>query len=111
MKINGPQAAPAAQATDKTTAARDEQQDAKLKAACTEMEALFLNILLTEMRKTVPKDGLTGGGSQEEIVRSLLDGEMTKNMAQAGGAGLADMLYRQLSQPGAASIDKSQAPR
>ena len=27
---------------------------------------------------------------------SMLDGEMTKNMAKAGGMGLADMLYRQL---------------
>ncbi len=110
MKLNSPPAVPAASGPQKAPA-RDEKQDAKLKAACVEMEALFLNMLLTEMRKTVPKGGLTGGGSQEEIVRSLLDSEMTKNMAQAGGAGLADMLYRQLSPAGAASNNKSQAPR
>lgn len=92
----------------KTAAAK---QDAKLKAACQEMEALFLNMVLSEMRKSVPKSGLTDGGSQEEIVRSLLDTELTKNMARAGGAGLADMLYRQLSTGSVASNNKGQAPR
>jgi flagellar protein FlgJ len=110
MQIKGPSAVPAASGKE-IAAARNEKQDAKLKAACAEMEALFLNLLLSEMRKTVPKGGLTGGGSQEEIVRSLLDSEMTKNMARAGGVGLAEMLYRQLSPAGAAGTNKGQAPR
>ncbi|MDU4960912.1 MAG: rod-binding protein [Sporomusaceae bacterium] len=73
-------------------------EDKKLKAACRDMEAVFLNLLLSRMRATVPKNDLTGS-KQEEIVQSLLDSELTKNMAGAGGAGLADMLYRQLAQP------------
>ncbi len=116
MQVNGtsPGAATAkAAATAKPAAASgaDAKQDAKLKAACVEMEALFLNMLLTEMRKSVPKGGLIQESNQEEIMRSLLDTELTKNMAHAGGTGLADMLYRQLSPKGAAGISKSQAPR
>jgi flagellar protein FlgJ len=72
-------------------------EDKKLKAACRDMEAVFLNMLLSRMRATVPKNTLTNSNKQE-IVQSMLDSEMTQDMARAGGAGLADMLYRQLAQ-------------
>ncbi len=88
------------------------KQDAKLKAACTEMEAVFLNLLMTQMRRTVPKSKLMGEGSNaEEIMRSMLDSETTKNMAKAGGIGLADMLYRQLSPNANKTVYKGQAPK
>lgn len=81
-----------------TTAAKGAaSEDAKLKAACQGMEAVFLNMMLTRMRDTVPKDGLLGNSKEEQMLTSMLDTELTKNMAQAGGMGLADMLYRQLS--------------
>lgn len=72
-------------------------EDKKLRAACRDMEAVFLNMLLSRMRATVPKGSLTDS-HQQEIVQSMLDTELTQNMARAGGTGLADMLYRQLSQ-------------
>lgn len=78
-------------------AARD---DARLRQACQGMEAVFLNLLLKEMRATVPADPLDSHG--EQIFRSFLDDELAKTSAQAGGIGLADMLYRQLA-PTAAS--------
>lgn len=83
------------------------KEDAKLKAACKDMEAVFLNMMLTQMRATVPKGNLIGESSGEKIMQSLLDTELTKNMSQAGGIGLADMLYRQLSK----STVKGQAVR
>jgi len=78
--------------TEKAQASKD---DAKLKATCKDMEAMFLNMMMTEMRKTVDKSKLVDT-SKEEIMTSMLDSEVTKNMASAGGIGLADMLYRQL---------------
>ncbi|SMC38462.1 flagellar protein FlgJ [Sporomusa malonica] len=74
-----------------------QSEDAKLKTACQEMEAVFLNMMLSRMRATVPKTKLLGETSGEETMQSLLDTELTKDMAKAGGMGLADMLYRQLS--------------
>jgi len=73
----------------------DAKEDAKLKATCKDMEAMFLNMMLTEMRHTVDKSKLLDT-SKEDIMTSMLDTETTKNMANAGGMGLADMLYRQL---------------
>jgi len=88
-----------ASATEKAQADKD---DVKLKATCKDMEAVFLNIMLTDMRKTVQKSKLFDD-SKEEVMTSMLDGEMTKNMANAGGMGLADMLYRQLRMTAQAS--------
>lgn len=68
---------------------------ARLRQACQGMESIFLGLLLKEMRATVPTDPLTSHG--EEIFRSFLDDELAKTAAQAGGIGLADMLYRQLA--------------
>lgn len=92
------------------TKAAQSKDDAKLKAVCQDMEAVFLNILMQQMRKTVPKSSLLGDNSGEDIMKSMLDSEMTKNMAKAGGIGIADMLYRQLTLPVTTST-KSQAPK
>jgi peptidoglycan hydrolase FlgJ len=105
---------PVTLASKAVNAAKDaKQDDAKLKAACTEFEAVFMNLMLGEMRKTIPKDKLLPESSGEDIMKSMLDTEMTKNMAHAGGMGLADMLYRQLTLTNStANIpNKGQAPR
>ncbi len=75
-----------------------DKDDQKLRATCKEMESVFLNYMLTQMRSTVPKVTLMGDNSKTDIMQSMLDGELSKNMAQAGGIGIADMIYRQLSQ-------------
>jgi len=91
-KATGDFAESLAAVTEKAQASKD---DAKLKATCKDMEAMFLNMMMTDMRKTVQKSKLVDT-SKEEIMTSMLDTEVTKNMASAGGMGLADMLYRQL---------------
>ncbi|MBU2698958.1 flagellar protein FlgJ [Sporomusaceae bacterium BoRhaA] len=77
----------------KSTAASDK----KLKSVCQDMESVFLNMMLTSMRATVPKDSLLGESNEDDIMKSMLDTELSKNMAQAGGVGIASLLYRQLS--------------
>lgn len=73
-------------------------EDQKLKKACTEMEAVFLNMLMQQMRTSLPKKSLLGQSSQQKTMQSMLDAEMTKELANAGGAGIADVLYKQLAQ-------------
>ena len=59
---------------------------------------MFLNLMYGEMRKSVnEQDGLLPKTQAEKIMQSMLDEELTKNMAKAGGVGLADVLYKQLS--------------
>ena len=76
---------------------QESENDKKLRSVCKEMESVFINYMLTQMRATVPKSSLLGHSSQQDILYSMLDEEQSKNMANAGGIGIADMLYRQLS--------------
>jgi Rod binding domain-containing protein len=77
--------------------------DSRLKAACNDMEALFINHMLSEMRKTVSKSGLTDGGRAEEVYTSLMDAELAKSLAQRGALGLSSMLREQLDRRSTAS--------
>lgn len=97
----------AEQLASATENAKQSKDDAKLKATCKDMEAMFLNMMMADMRKTVQKSKLVDS-STEDMMTSMLDSEMTKNMAGAGGMGLADMLYRQLRSD-ASAVRKPQA--
>lgn len=70
--------------------------DIQLQRACSEMESLFLNHLLQKMRATIEKSDFLGGGQTEELYTSMLDGEIARNLARAGGIGLASVLQQQL---------------
>lgn len=67
----------------------------KLMKACEEFEAVFFQMVLKEMRKTVDKSGLTDGGYAEEIFESMMDEEIAKSAAKKEGS-LANLLYQQL---------------
>jgi Rod binding domain-containing protein len=81
--------------------------DARLNAACKDMEALFIHHMLSEMRKTVAKSGLIDGGRSEEIYTSLMDAELAKEMARSGGLGLSAILQEQLGGLGAPPRSKT----
>ena len=73
-------------------------EEQELKEACVEFESYFLNMMFKSMRKTV----VSGGGlfeksNAEKMFQEILDEEVTKKMANEGGIGLADMMYKQLS--------------
>ena len=73
----------------------------KLKEACAEFESLFISYLLKEMRATIPKNGLISGGRAEEIYTSMLDTEISKEMASQRGIGLSSLFLDRLeSRPG-----------
>jgi flagellar protein FlgJ len=82
-----------------------EKDKNRLKEVCQDFEAVFLNLMLQSMRATVPKSELLGRSMGKDIFESLLDQETSKNMAKAGGIGLADMMFKQLSNERA--VDKT----
>lgn len=73
------------------------KDDEKLKSVCKDFEAMFLNLMYAKMRETVPDNTLYGTSHGEKIIQSMLDTELTKNMADSGGVGLAALMYKQLS--------------
>ncbi|MGA8242430.1 MAG: rod-binding protein [Desulfobacterales bacterium] len=74
----------------------NDENNGRLQEACSEFEALFINLLLKELRATVGKSGLMDGGRAEEVYTGMMDTEMARDLAAKGGIGLAAILYRQL---------------
>jgi Rod binding domain-containing protein len=70
---------------------------AKLRETCEGFEAIFIQKMWDEMRKSVPKEGYLHS-KDEQTYQSMFDHEFAKKMSSAGGIGLADMLYDQLAQ-------------
>lgn len=81
--LNGPRLTPEAKAK-------------KLREACEGFESVFIQKMWQEMRNTIPKGGLMHG-KEERFWQDMYDQELSKSMTSAGGIGLADMMYAQLS--------------
>lgn len=70
-------------------------KDAVLRQACEDFEAVFMQLVFKEMRKTVQKGELTDGGFGQEVFEGMMDEEISKTAAKQNGS-IADLLYKQL---------------
>ena len=70
----------------------------RLKTLCQEFEGVFVHSLLKGMRSTLPTGGLLEKGFGSEIVEEMRDLEVSKAVSQQQNLGIAEALYRQLSQ-------------
>ncbi len=73
-----------------------EERDKRLKEACRQFESIFTYEMLKSMRNSIQKCDLFSGGQAEEIYQSMLDQELSKNMAGKGSNSIANVLYQQL---------------
>lgn len=69
--------------------------DGRKKLAYRELEHVFLKQLLDEMSKTVPKDGLFGGGVEADYQRDLFNDSLAGAMADSGQFGIAKQMAQQ----------------
>lgn len=81
----------------KQLASRDEQ--AALKEAAKQFEALFVQMVIKQMREASLGDPLLGN-SQGQLYRELYDQQLALHLAKQSGLGIADMLVAQLEKPG-----------
>ncbi len=74
----------------------------KLKKAAQDFESVFVHQLLDAMDKTVSRENsIMGGGSSEEYWRGMMNEEIARSMTSrpgGSGFGLADAIYRQMSE-------------
>jgi Rod binding domain-containing protein len=61
-----------------------------------DFESVFMNKLLSSMRKTIPKSGLLDSFASD-MFQSMMDEEMSKEMAKDKGMGMGEMIYNDLS--------------
>lgn len=60
-----------------------------------QFESVFIQMMLSSMRDSLPKEGIFDS-NQMETYNEMLDQQMSLNMAEQGGIGLADVIVRQL---------------
>lgn len=75
----------------------DEKDDKKLREACRNFEAIFMNMMYKQMRATIQKSDLLPDDNATEVYQSMLDEEIVSEASKGRGMGLGEMLYKQLS--------------
>ncbi len=72
----------------------------KLKKACADFEAVFINYMLKNMRRTIPQNG-SNNFPGKDIYATMVDQKVAEDLAKnKGGIGLQEMLLRQLGGSG-----------
>lgn len=71
-------------------------EDPKLREVSRQYEALFLNQLISAMRKTVVKQGIVPESHGERVYQSMLDSEYAQKMSETDQIGLSHLIYQQL---------------
>lgn len=78
-------------------AQEQKRYEAKVREACRGFETMFLSMMYRQMRATVPDNTLFGKSNSQKIWQSMLDDSLMEEVSKAGGVGLADMIYKQLT--------------
>lgn len=68
----------------------------KVDAAAKDFESVFISQMLEIVWQTVPTDGPMGGGTGENIFRSMMIQDIGRQMSQQGGIGLAGNVKSEL---------------
>ncbi len=80
-----------------------EETPESVKMVAKQFESLFVQMMLKSMRDTLPDDGLFSSNDQR-MYQDMMDKQMSLNVSNGKGIGLADVIERQLTrqQPNAA---------
>lgn len=71
----------------------------RLHTAATQLEGVFLDMMFSAMRQTVPQESVFGKeSSAEQTFQTMLDEQRSQQMAQSGSIGIAKVLEEQLKQ-------------
>ena len=75
------------------------QDNAKLREAAQDFEAVFVNQLLQVMDKTIERSEFMHGGQGEKVFREMFYQEISKSIASdpSSNFGLGQQIYEQLS--------------
>ncbi|MBR7798780.1 flagellar assembly peptidoglycan hydrolase FlgJ [Undibacterium fentianense] len=73
-----------------------ENSPESIKAAATQFEALFINMMMKSMRQASASEGGMFDNEQSKMFTSMMDQQLSQKMASRG-IGLADAMVRQLS--------------
>jgi peptidoglycan hydrolase FlgJ len=73
------------------------RQRDKLKKATQDFEAVFVGMMLKEMRKTMTSDNpLFGNSSQAKYYQEMMDDAVAHQISRTGKFGFGDLLYKKV---------------
>ena len=81
----------------RSTAGHPGRSDEDLAAASRQFESLLLNMMIREMRATVPESALFPSSMAQELFTGMLDEKIAGDMAESGGIGISRLIFDQLS--------------
>lgn len=70
--------------------------DARAWATAQDFEAQFMSSMTQTMFEGIKTDETFGGGTGEDMFRSMLVDQYGKEMSRAGGIGIADKIYGEI---------------
>lgn len=76
--------------------------------ASRQFEALFVEQMLSSMRKAIPDSGLMKKGFAQDVSTSMMDQAVADSIGKQGRMGIATSLYRQLSNVYTAGTQEAQ---
>lgn len=72
--------------------------------ASREFESFLLYYLIKTMRETVQESDLFGNRRSEQVYRTMLDEQIANRLAERGGLGIGDVIYRQIGEEGGSEL-------
>ena len=69
----------------------------ELTKATQDFEAIFLNMMVQAMWKTIPKSELYEESGATEIYEGIIQSALSDEIARGGGLGIGKMLYQKVS--------------
>ncbi len=78
--------------------AMETQDNSELKDACDQLEAYMLSMMFKQMKSSMLSgDTLMGKGDYEKMFEDTYVNSLCEEMVKAGGVGLSDAMYRQIT--------------
>ena len=72
------------------------EEHPEVRKVAKQFEALFVNQMISAMRKTVVRGGLVPESNAERVYQSMLDSQQAEKMADTEQLGLSQMIYDHL---------------
>jgi flagellar protein FlgJ len=82
----------------KLQAAVESKDEKQLRSVCQDFEGIFLNMMYKQMKASIPKSTLIQEDFSMQTFNQMLDEELMNGAAKGRGVGLAESMYKQLSQ-------------
>ena len=79
-----------------TVKVREDADDARLRKACADFEAIFLNMLFKQMKASTAQSGLFPASIERNLYESMFFEKAAEQISRGRGTGIGRMLYEQL---------------